>query len=88
LVLPDSAVFKNNEGDYVMVAGKDNHAESRPVQVGIRNGHSVQIVDGLKAGEPVITDGAYALPDKAAIKIESEKERPAAAKDKDDKEKD
>lgn len=88
LVLPDSAVFKNNEGDYVMVAGKDNHAESRPVQVGIRNGHLVQIVDGLKAGEPVITDGGYALPDKAAIKIESEKEGPAAGKDKDDKEKD
>jgi len=87
VVVPDSAVFKNSEGlDYVVIAGNDNHAEFVPVQTGIRAHNQVQIVSGVKPGDPVITSGGYGLPDKAQIHVESEKDD-AAGKDQ-DKEKD
>jgi multidrug efflux pump subunit AcrA (membrane-fusion protein) len=76
LVVPASAVFKNDEGaDYVAVAGTDNHAQLKTVQTGIRNTDSVQITSGLKDGDPVITSGGYALPDKTPIKIEAPTEK-------------
>ena len=55
----------------VAVAGSDNHAHQRRVQVGIRNGENAQILDGVKEGEQVVTVGAYGLPEGAAIKVES-----------------
>lgn len=76
LLVPVSAVFKNEEGaDYVAVAGTDNHAQLKTLQTGIRNTDSVQVTSGLKEGEPVITSGGYALPDKTPIKIEAPTEK-------------
>src|SRR5229473_8706574 len=72
IVVPATAVFHNEEaGDYVMLAGSDGKAHLSKVQTGIRNKDSVQIVSGIKEGDPVITSGAYALPD--GTKIETEK---------------
>lgn len=81
LVVPVSALFKNDEGaEYVAIAGANNHAQLKTVQTGIRNAEFVQIGGGLQEGDPVITSGGYALPDKAQIKIET-----AAEKDADDR---
>lgn len=72
LVVPAPAVFKNDDGaDYVAVATQDNHAQLKTVQTGIRAADSVQITNGLKEGESVITAGGYSLPDKTQIKIEA-----------------
>ncbi len=70
--VPASAVFKNEDGsNYVVVAAADNHARLTTVQTGIRNSDFVQITGGLKEGDPVITSGGYALPDKTQIKVEA-----------------
>lgn len=72
IVVPVGAVFKNAQGaDYVLLAGSDQHAHQKTVQVGVRNGELAQIVSGISAGDPVITTGGYALPDKTQIKIEA-----------------
>jgi len=72
LTVPASALYKNDEGaDYVLLAGSDNHAAIKNVQVGIRTKDRVQILDGLAANDKVITTGGYALPDKTQIKIEA-----------------
>jgi HlyD family secretion protein len=72
VVVPTSAVFKNDEGaDYVVLAGTDGHAHLKTVSIGIRNAELVQITDGVKEGDPVITSGGYALPDKTQIKVEA-----------------
>ena len=72
-----------------MLAGSDGKAHLTKVQTGIRNKDSVQIVSGIKEGDPVITSGAYALPD--GTKIETEKpgaeEKAGADKGGDDDEK-
>jgi RND family efflux transporter MFP subunit len=72
LVVPASSVITTPEGaTAVMLAGSDGHAHQRVVKVGIRNGEDVQIVEGVTASDKVIATGAYGLPDKTKIKIES-----------------
>lgn len=72
ILVPISALFKSSDGaDYVLLAGSDHLAHQKIVQVGIRNGGVAQIVSGINAGDPVITSGGYALPDKTQVKIEA-----------------
>jgi hypothetical protein len=71
-VVPASAIFRSEEaGDYVLVAGNDNKAHQKKVQVGIRNKDTAQVVSGIDAGEAVITSGGYGVPDGTQIKIEA-----------------
>jgi len=90
VVIPAGTVFKNPEGgDYVLLAGTDEKAHLKTVHVGIRNAESVEIASGIKEGDPIISNGGYAVPDGTKIKVEkpetSEKET-AAGDDKDKKE--
>jgi HlyD family secretion protein len=87
VVAPAAAVYKNPEGNgnYVLVAGTDDKAHMKPVQVGIRNGEDAQIVSGINPGDPVITVGGYALPDGTKIKVEKPEAPEKAGADKADK---
>lgn len=72
LVVPASAVFKTAEGeDYVLLAGSDQKAHQTKVKVGIRNKELAEIQSGIKAGDQVITEGGYAVPDGTKIVIEA-----------------
>src|SRR5215469_3916254 len=65
LVIPPSALLEpNGNKAAVMVVDSQSRAQSRDVETGIRTEEQVQIVSGLKAGEQVITQGAYGLPEK------------------------
>jgi multidrug efflux pump subunit AcrA (membrane-fusion protein) len=71
-VVPKSAVFQSTEaGSFVMVAGGDNLAHQKPVQLGLLGIANIQIKSGLAVGESVIVSGGYGLPDKTKIKIEA-----------------
>lgn len=84
LVVPIAAVFTQPEtGAYVLVAGSDNLAHVTPVHTGLRGQSEIEILDGIKAGDAVITSGGYALPDKTRVKIEAA----APAKDSGDDDK-
>jgi HlyD family secretion protein len=89
LVIPASAIFKNADGsEYVLIAASDDHAHQQIVKIGIRNSDSVQILEGIKEGDSVITSGGYGVPDKTAIKIETAATpEPAGADDKPDADK-
>lgn len=92
IAVPTAAVFKNAEGAYyVLLAGSDQKAHQKPVELGAQNSELTQITKGVNTGDPVITAGGYAVPDGTAIKIEkpdsekggvSEKGGEASAKDK------
>jgi HlyD family secretion protein len=73
IIVPSDALFKNSESgtEYVVLAGSDQKAHWKTVQVGVRNGDHAQIVNGINAGDPVISSGGYALPDETKIKIET-----------------
>jgi HlyD family secretion protein len=77
LVVPAVAVLTAPDGtSTVMVIGADQKAHQTAVKVGIRQDENVQIVDGLKEGQSVVSTGAYGLPDNTKVSVE-------AAKDKD-----
>jgi HlyD family secretion protein len=84
VVVPAAAVYKNPEGNgnYVLVAGTDEKAHVKPVQVGIRNGEDAQIASGIAVGDPVITSGGYAVPDGTKIKVEKPEAPEKAGADK------
>jgi len=72
VVVPNNSIFQTNDGaNYVLVAGSDNAAHKKTVQLGIRGVTETQITSGVNAGESVITTGGYGLPDKTKIKIEA-----------------
>ncbi len=72
VVIPASALLNaNGDTAQVMVVDPQSTSHSRDVKLGIRTPQEAQIVDGLKPGEQVITAGAYGLPDKTKVKIET-----------------
>jgi len=86
LVIPAGTVFKSPEGgDYVLLAGTDEKAHLKTVHVGIRNAESIEIASGIKEGDPVISNGGYAVPDGTKIKVEKPEAPDTAAGDDKDK---
>jgi RND family efflux transporter MFP subunit len=91
LVLPAGAVQVNPDGgNFVMLAGADGKAHQTPIKVGIQQDQSVQVTEGVKPGDKVITAGAYGLPDNTKIKIvtANQAEKPPATPPKNPKAKD
>jgi multidrug efflux pump subunit AcrA (membrane-fusion protein) len=71
LIIPAAALLNaNGDSAQVMVINAESKAESREVKTGIQSDQNVQIVEGLKAGEQVVSQGAFGLPDKTKVKIE------------------
>lgn len=97
VVAPAVALLDAAEGQaQVMVIDSTRHAQKRAVKTGIESGEQVQIISGLNAGEEVVTQGAYGLPEGAKVTVEAaEKEAPekpspgkgASEKEKPEKEK-
>lgn len=78
LVVPADAVLTNPDGKAtVMVIGKDQLAHQTEVTTGIHEGGEVQILSGLKAGEQVVTTGAYGLPDGAKVAVTKPTSQPS-----------
>ena len=69
LVVPESAILVGDNGEKtVMVVGPDSVAQSQPVSTGVRDGNLVQILSGLHAGDQIIVEGGFGLPDKTKVK--------------------
>jgi RND family efflux transporter MFP subunit len=68
LVIPASAVVSSRVArrGTVMVA-VNGHAQRRTVDFGLRAASRVEVLNGLSAGELVLTEGQYALPDGTPI---------------------
>jgi RND family efflux transporter MFP subunit len=70
LVVPAVALLTAQDGGTsVMVVGPDGRAHQQEVKAGIRQGDQVEIVSGLHAGQEIVTQGAYGLPDNSKIQI-------------------
>ena len=58
--VPQSAVLEDNGKSIVFVADGNTYKQ-RQVQLGIKNGDRVEIIDGLNAGDRVVVKGNYLL---------------------------
>jgi len=62
VVIPAAALLTTTEGsNSVITLDADNVPHKQKVKVGIRDGQSVQVTDGLSGGERVVTIGAFEL---------------------------
>ena len=93
IAVPSESVLTAQDGSTtVMVIGTDNRAHQTAVKTGVREDNKIQIVEGIKEGERIITSGAYALPDKTKVAVEAAaapdentgEKKPAAGSDKKD----
>lgn len=72
LTIPAPALITDEEGKKsVMVIGADGKAHKRDVETGIQTATAIQVVNGLKTGEQVVSTGAYGLPDNTKVKVEA-----------------
>lgn len=78
LVVPVAAVQRGPSGAYVYVVGADRSARLVNVQTGETVGDVVQIVEGLKAGDQVVVDGAYQLMPGSKVKVLPASQAPAS----------
>jgi multidrug efflux pump subunit AcrA (membrane-fusion protein) len=61
LVLPKEAVMEVGGQEFVFVQGADGKYVRRPVVTGLASGDSIQIREGLQAGEKVVVKGALLI---------------------------
>lgn len=61
LVIPDSALQTDEDRQIVFVALDGSKFEKRQVKLGIEQRNRVQVTEGVKAGERVVTDGSFVL---------------------------
>lgn len=61
--VPSKAVFLADNRHYVFVRTAQNRFERRPVRLGVSLPGTTEVVDGLKAGDVVVTDGNLYLQD-------------------------
>lgn len=72
IVVPLQAVQNSQQGQYVYVVKPDNTVEFRIIKV-VRTISDGLVVDGLKAGETVVTDGQLRLVNGSKIQIKNTK---------------
>ena len=82
VIVPPSAIVRNEGKAFVYVAGSDKKAHRREVKLGVTSEAAFEIVSGVAAGDTVLVRGHEALPDGAAIRPEESAEK---ADDKDEK---
>jgi RND family efflux transporter MFP subunit len=70
VVVPESAVAKDDVGTYVMIAGADGRAHRRDVRVGLTVSHLAEIQSGVTDGDEVIVGGLDQVTDNGAIQID------------------
>jgi HlyD family secretion protein len=62
LVVPESAVVTGEGGDtFVMLVGEANQPVKQAVTLGIHDAGNVQVIEGLKGGDRVVSTGAFEL---------------------------
>jgi len=61
LLIPDSALQTDGDDQIVFVALDGNKFEKRTVKLGLEQSGRVQILEGVKAGENIVTEGSFIL---------------------------
>jgi multidrug efflux pump subunit AcrA (membrane-fusion protein) len=68
LAIPAAALLTAQDGTTsVMMAGNDGKAHQQIIRTGFHDGDKVQILEGLQAGQKIVGNGAYGLPDNSKI---------------------
>lgn len=79
VVIPTQAVMRGPDGEYVYIVKPDSTVAMQTVKSGVEVGDSqVQITEGLKGGERVVSEGQFRLKPSAKVTALKPGETPAA----------
>ncbi|MFD3247429.1 efflux RND transporter periplasmic adaptor subunit [Rahnella aquatilis] len=56
-VLPAQALQQNAAGHFVLLVNAEQRVQARPVRLGAQTGHGYFVIEGLRGGEKVVTEG-------------------------------
>lgn len=71
VVVPLAALVPTRDGTTVFVVDREGIAHERPVTPGARDDQWVEILEGLRPGEAVVTTGAFGVTDGALLRVGS-----------------
>jgi membrane fusion protein, multidrug efflux system len=74
VLIPEGAVIAEGASTFVFTV-EEEHARRRPVRLGQRTAGTVEVLEGLEVGEPVVLEGMQRLRDGAGVRLP---EQPAA----------
>lgn len=69
LSVPELAVVGEGDQRFVYVVGKDGKVKRTAVKTGLRSAGRIEIIEGLQAGQPVVTEGVVKLADGMKVKV-------------------
>jgi membrane fusion protein (multidrug efflux system) len=69
LAVPELAVIGEGDARYVFVVGADGKAMRTPVKTGIRDRGMMEIVEGLKPGQMVVSEGVVKISDGTKVRL-------------------
>ena len=69
VTVPVSAVLKDDAGTSMVMVIENSVAKKHQVTTGISDGSEIEITGGVRAGEQVITTGAYGLDEGTKVKV-------------------
>jgi membrane fusion protein, multidrug efflux system len=78
VLAPSAAVQPGRSGSFVFVVDNQNKARMRPVKTGPGDSGQIAILDGLHAGEQVVTDGIDRIRDGATVQMMAQPDVPSA----------
>ena len=61
IVIPDSTLQSDGDQQAVFIALGDNKFEKRIVKLGMEQHGRVQVLEGIKPGEQIVTEGSFIL---------------------------
>ena len=69
LLVPESSISNVGEKHFVFLLGGGNKVKQTEVEIGQRINDYVEIVNGVKAGDSVVTDGVVKISDGDTVQI-------------------
>lgn len=75
VTVPDAALITTQDGKSVVFVVADGTVARRVVQTGIESDGRVQVLDGVQAGEQVVTSGNEKLKDGAKVRLPAENKK-------------
>lgn len=66
--VPELSLVREGESSFVYTVGSDLKVKRTPVKTGARDGNLVEVIEGLKAGERIVTEGVVKLSDGATVR--------------------
>ena len=70
LSVPELAVIGEGEQRFVFVLDQGGRARRRPVRTGVRLGGRIEILQGLRTGERVVTEGVVKVADGMQVRVQ------------------